>query len=172
MRLKLTQTSGNQRWKRRHERQRKWNQRKRKSGRWGGAGWMGVCRENPPELVIRLALLLHLWWRRSGFWMLACKDTGVDAEEARSVKRPAWRPWTLSTVNACYSIFQLHKLLHNRKPILLQTDVSYGKGTGQLKGIADRRDQTLFWTLQNRSWDTQEKRNPVRMFNITASKTL
>lgn len=127
-RLKLMQTSGNQHWKKRHERQRKWNQRKRKSGRWGGAGWMGVCKENPPELVIRLALLLHLWWRRSGFWTLACKDTGVDAEEACSVKRPARRPWTLSTVNACYSIFQLHKLLHNRKPILFQTDVSYGRG--------------------------------------------
>lgn len=34
----------------------------------GREGRMGIWRENPLELVIRLALLFHFWWGRSSFF--------------------------------------------------------------------------------------------------------
>lgn len=49
---------------------------------WGWEGRMGIWRENPLELVIRLALLFYFWWGRSSFLNTctpSAKDTGVAA---------------------------------------------------------------------------------------------
>lgn len=75
---------------------------------WRGEGRVGIWRETPLELVIRLAPLLYFWWGRSDFRRLARQLRGV-AEEAWCVQGPEQLPWTVSssdsTINTCYSLF-------------------------------------------------------------------
>lgn len=116
-------------------------QEERKERGWvrgeGGKGQMGIRRENPPELVIRLALLLYFWWGISSFWTFACQRWGDwnghrdSHSKTLHYRRHAMSQdkfklwlhchWGDRMVRKSHVIYQLHKVPSNTSLYLIKS---------------------------------------------------